>query len=482
MSVPVRVRFAPSPTGMLHIGGVRSALFNWIWARHTSGVFILRIEDTDRARYVPDAVDQITASLDWLGLTPDEGPIQGGNYGPYVQSERLELYRHYAEQLLASGALYPCWCTTERLDSLRQAAQKAGTAFAYDRHCLKHPQALTEPHVLRYKVPANPSVVAWDDEVRGKLEFKTADIDDFVALKSDGYPTYHLANVVDDHLMEISHVLRAEEWIPSTPKHLLLFAAFGWEAPHYAHLPQVLGSDKAKLSKRHSAKSALEYRDEGYLPDTIINFLAALGWNEGSGSTKEIYSRQELIQAFSLERIQKSPAVFESDRLDWLNGKYIRELPIDELLPILEPFWPKAAGAFDDAYRGEAFALIQERIKHLDELPDLTDFFFTDPDQKLVKATLPLDKVEQATATSWLQSAIDIIEKSTVGFEAAALEKLFRDDYLTTIAVEKPGPVFMVLRVAITGKTATPGLFETMAVLGQKTVVKRLQNAIFVLK
>jgi glutamyl-tRNA synthetase len=471
MSTQVRVRFAPSPTGYLHIGGVRSALFNWLWARHNGGVFVLRLEDTDRARYVPESVEQIKASLDWLGITPDEGPAQGGQYGPYVQSERLELYRHHADQLVTKGALYPCWCTPERLDGLRSAAQKAGQPFKYDRHCLDHPKSLDEPHVLRFKVPDQTEPIAWDDEVRGRLEFAAAELDDFVALKSDGYPTYHLANVVDDHLMAITDVLRADEWIPSTPKHLLLFAAFGWEPPRYAHLPQVLGADKTKLSKRHGAKSALEYRDDGYLPQAVVNFLAALGWNEGDGSTKEIYSKDELVKAFSLERVQSSPAVFDGERLDWLNGKYIRDSSWDDLAPLTEPFWPNEAKGSDNSYRQRVFALVQDRLKKLSELAELVIFFFVDPSVAAEALTKDFSAREAREHLSDITGKLE-----TIGWTENTIEATIRA-YVETNGL-KTGQLFGLLRQAITGRAAAPGLFETMAVLGQETTLRRLSNAV----
>jgi glutamyl-tRNA synthetase len=273
-----RVRFAPSPTGHLHLGGIRSALFNYLLAQHAGGCFILRFEDTDRERFVQEAADSISQSLAWLGIDPDEGVMadgsQKGKFGPYIQSERLDIYRQYADELIAKKALYPCWCSPERLDDMRKEAQKTGKAFKYDRHCLDNPKGLHEPHVLRFMIPETPAVITWDDAVKGKVEFRSDDLDDFVAIKSDGFPTYHFAVVVDDHLMQISHVLRGDEWIPSTPKHLLLYRAFGWAAPEFVHLPQVLGPDKAKLSKRHGAKPALDYRDEGYLPEAVWPPLA----------------------------------------------------------------------------------------------------------------------------------------------------------------------------------------------------------------
>lgn len=455
MKPQVRVRFAPSPTGFLHLGGMRSALFNWLFARQQKGVFILRIEDTDRERLVEGAVEQILASHQWLGLTPDETA---------TQSERVETYQKNADQLLAKGVLYPCWCTPERLDKLRKQAQANHTAFKYDRYCLDHPGDPKKPHVLRFMIPDKPAIISWNDAVRGKMEFPIETQDDFVSLKSDGWPTYNFANVVDDHLMEITHVLRAEEFLPSTPKHILLYQAFGWDQPTFAHLPQVLGSDGAKLSKRHGAKSVLEYRDEGYLPEAIINFLAGLGWNQGEGSTKEIYTPDELVQAFTLARIQKSPAVFDPQRLLWLNGVYIRSLSVKQLLKISGPFWPKEAAKTETAYKEAILGLVQERMKTLAELPELTDFFFTEP-----KPNLEGDEVGE-----WLRQSLALVNKTSV--KPDDLEAAFRS--LAAKLSASPKQFFGALRLAITGKSATPPLFETMAVLGQKTVVSRLEKAI----
>ena len=467
----MRVRFAPSPTGIPHLGNIRSALFNYLIAKHSGGSFILRFEDTDRERYVPEAAASILGSLDWLGINPDEGIMpdgsQKGKFGPYIQSERLDIYRLHADELMAKKALYPCWCTPERLDGLRQDAQKAGVAFKYDRYCLEHPQSLDQPHVLRFFIPADPAVVGWEDAVKGHVEFHTTDLDDFVAVKSDEFPTYHFAVVVDDHLMKITHVLRGDEWIPSTPKHLLLFQAFGWTPPEFVHLPQVLGPDKAKLSKRHGAKPALDYRDEGYLPEAVVNFLATLGWNDGT--TQEIFSRDELIKAFTLERIQKSPAVFDSERLEWIDGHYIRQMVPVALLGRCEGFWPGTAMHYDSDYRLGVLKLVQERLKYLGELAELTEFFFSDPviDLDLIKgfdndgARKHLEALsKQLKDCPWTHDDIEAVLRGYV--EKHGL---------------KTGQLFGLVRIAITGRTAAPGLFETMTVLGKDSVLRRLQNS-----
>jgi glutamyl-tRNA synthetase len=481
---PVRVRFAPSPTGLLHIGGLRSALFNWLWARHTGGTFVLRIEDTDRQRLVEGALEQILAAHDALGITPDEGPAQGGNYSPYIQSERKEqgIYQKYTDELVKTGGLYRCWCSPERLAKLREEAQVKGIAFKYDRHCLIPENHKTEadPHVLRFRIPDEPETIGWEDAVRGHLEFKTADLDDFVAIKADGFPTYHFANVVDDYLMNITHVLRADEWIPSTPKHLLLYRAFGWEPPVFAHLPAVQGpTGGKKLSKRDGARSVQEYIEEGYLPEALRSFLATLGWNDGT--TQEIYTTPELIERFTLDRIQKSPARFDLERLTWVNGKMIRELwqsNPDELLARCEPFWPASAHSFDAGYKQDVLGLVQDRLTKLSDLPELTDFFFTDPktDPVLLAKNFDTDTASRALEVLFEQL------KSLPGtnWTEEVLEQTIRP--LTDQLGLKTGHFFGLIRTAVTGRVAAPGLFETIAVLGPSTTLRRLESACAQLK
>ena len=467
----VRVRFAPSPTGFQHVGGMRSALFNYLFARQNDGVFIVRLEDTDRERFVEGAEEHLFKSLAWLGIMPDESTLTGGDYGPYTQSQRLEHYETYAAQLSAKGALYPCWCSPERLSELREQAQKEKRAFKYDRHCLDNPGDLSKAHVLRFRIPDKQPTISWDDLVFGPISFEAADLDDFVCIKSDGFPTYHFANIVDDHLMEISHVLRAAEWLPSTPKHLLLWQAFGWPAPAYAHLPQILGPDgKRKLGKRDGAKDVLEYAQEGYLSDAVVNFMALLGWNAGDGSTKEIYTRDELIKAFSLAHVQKSPAVFDPERLIWLNGVYIRSLPIETLLELSADYWPLEAKGSDDAYKKRILGLIQERLKFLAEIPELTDFFFIDPPANAIKQ---ITKINSSDVGKYLDQAEAVLAPTT--FEHDGLETALRK--LAEDLNVKPGDLFSVLRIAITGKTAAPGLFETMVVLGKEVVLKRIRTS-----
>ena len=465
---PVRVRFAPSPTGFLHIGGIRSALFNWLWARHNDGVFVLRIEDTDQSRFVEGSIDQILESLESLGLVPDEGPKQGGPFGPYAQSERRAIYATHAEALVKSGALYPCWCSPERLAGLREEAQKKGIAFKYDRHCLvkENQKSLSDPHVLRFQIPDEPAVVTWDDAVRGRLEFKTADLDDFVAMKADGLPTYQFANVVDDHLMEISHVLRADEWIPSTPKHLLVYAAFNWAPPVLAHLPAVQGpTGGKKLSKRDGAKNVRDYLADGYLPEAINSFLATLGWNDGT--TQEVYTTKELIDRFSLARIQKSPARFDAERLLWVNGVVIRSLPRTELLSRATDFWPDSAHGSTDEYKTAVLGLIQERLKMLSEIPELTDFFFTAPKPPIELLTKALPAPDAHSALLSVLKALGTCEWNHDSLETT-LRALADSTGLKTSAL------FGLIRVSITGRTAAPGLFDTMLLLGREQTLARV--------
>ncbi len=338
----VRVRFAPSPTGYLHVGGLRTALYNYLFARKNNGTFVLRIEDTDRSRYVDGAVENLLRTLQWSGLEFDEGPGKGGAYGAYVQSERLDVYRKYAEELLAGGNAYYAFDTAEELDTMRKEREKLRLPPKYDRRALKlSPADVKEkiasgtPFVVRMKTPDNESI-GFDDVVRGRVEFDSNLIDDQVLLKSDGYPTYHLANVVDDHLMGITHVIRGEEWLSSTPKHVLLYRFLGWEPPVFAHLPLLLNPDKSKLSKRQGDVAVEEYRQKGYLPEALDNFVAFLGWNPGD--EREIFSLEDLVKEFSLERVGKSGAVFNVEKLNWLNSQHLRRMSDNAILDAVRAY------------------------------------------------------------------------------------------------------------------------------------------------
>ncbi len=480
MSEPVRVRMAPAPTGRLHIGTARTALHNWLFARHHGGVFVLRIEDTDRERSTPDSLADILSALRWLGLFWDEGPEVGGEYGPYLQSERLPSYRAAADRLLAAGLAYPCFCTPEELDERRQDMQRRGLPPRYDRRCRDLSPADRErlaaqgrPRALRFATPEQ-GAVAWEDLVRGPIEFAAADLDDFVLLKADGYPTYLLACALDDAAMRISHVLRGEDLISGTPRQLLVYQALGLPPPRFGHLPLILGPDRAKLSKRHGAVAVSDYRDQGYLPDALVNFIALLGWSPGDD--RELLSREELIAEFSLEGIGRSGAIFDGEKLAWMNGVYLRRLPPEEYVAAARPFLARAglldSGECDEGYVRRALLLEQERARTLRELPELTEFFFRDPEgyeEKGRRKWFARDGAADLLAA--LREALASLEP----FDEPTLEAAVRGvaDRLGL----KAGPVIHTTRLAVTGRTAGPGLFELLAVLGRDRVLRRLARA-----
>jgi len=483
MTEPVRVRFAPSPTGLPHVGNIRTAMFNWLLARHTGGKLILRIEDTDVVRKVEGAVEAIMDGLRWLGLDWDEGPEAGGEYGPYFQSERLELYRYAAQQLISQGAAYYCYCSPQRLEEMRREQVRRKQPPGYDRHCRDLSEEVWAEKaaegispVIRFKTPLSGQS-RYTDQIYGDVVFEYSTIDDFVLLKSDGYPTYHLANVVDDHAMEISHVIRAEEWISSVPRHLLLYQALGFKPPLYVHHPMILGPDRAKLSKRHGAVSILDYREQGYLPETMFNFLSLIGWSLDDKT--EIISRQELIENFSLERIGKTGAIFNREKLDWMNGVYIRSLSLEDFtrraLPFLEKgLSPEVKRPLSPDYLGQMLPLIQERAKTLTEVPDLVRFFFVDESD--YQADLLIGKNMTQESTSW---ALEIAQEQLGQLEMFGTESL--EALLRPLAVElgmKTGQLFGTLRVATTGRTAAPPLFQTMAAMGKERCLRRIEAAL----
>ena len=470
----VRVRFAPSPTGYPHLGNIRTALFSWLFARHNDGTFILRIEDTDVARLVEGATDMILDSLRWLGLDWDEGP--------YFQSQRLEIYCGVADQLVEEELAYLCYCSPQRLESMRQEQMKRKQPPGYDRRCrhLTREQraelkASGVTPVVRFKSPFEGQT-SFHDLIRGEIVFENSTLDDFVLLKSDGYPTYHLANIVDDHRMEISHVLRADEWLSSTPRHVLLYQALGWQPPQFAHLPMILGPDRAKLSKRHGATAINEYCDQGYLPQAMVNFLALLGWSLDDKT--EFLSRQEIIKHFSLDRVSKTAAVFNRDKLDWMNGVYLRGLSLEEFsqraVSFLERDLPsEVERPLDADYVHQIVPLIQERAKTLAEVPQLTDFFFVDKLE--YDAGLLLGRIEGAEAVKALQASLAKLERLQ-NWDAASLEAVLRP--LADELDLKTGVFFGLLRVAATGRTAAPPLFQTMEVLGRERCFERLRVAL----
>jgi len=483
MPLPVRVRFAPSPTGRPHVGNIRTAMFNWLMARHSGGRFILRIEDTDIARRVAGAEEAIMDGLRWLGLDWDEGPDVGGDYGPYYQSQRLDLYKQAAERLVEQGDAYCCYCSPGRLEEMRKKQVDRKQPLGYDRHCRDlSPQERAQKKaegivpVVRFKVHLEGQE-KFTDLIYGEVVFERSTIDDFVMLKSDGYPTYHLANVVDDSAMKISHVIRAEEWISSTPRHLLLYRALGLEPPLYVHHPMILGPDRAKLSKRHGDVSLLEYREHGYLPETMLNFLSLIGWSLDDKT--ELMTRQELIDNFSLERIGRTGAIFNRDKLDWMNGVYIRKLSYEDLLrkimPFLESGLPKEVKRpISQQYVGRIVPLIQERINTLEEAAIYADFFFIDTPE-YEASILAGKKMTGETALAALEAAEERLS-SLESFNHDLLEDTLR--HLAGDLGLKTGQLFGLLRIATTGRNATPPLFETMAVLGKERCLKRIMVAI----
>ncbi len=476
---PVRVRFAPSPTGFLHVGGARTALFNWLFARHHDGVFILRIEDTDRTRYQPEALEDIMEGLRWLGLGWDEGPEVGGDYAPYFQSQRLDIYQEYARKHVESGHAYYCYCSPERLALMREEQRRRGDPnVGYDRHCRyltarerAEYDALGIVPVVRLKVPLEGQT-SFHDVLHGDTTVDNARLDDLVLLKSDGYPTYHLANVVDDHLMEISHIMRADEWLPSVPRHVLLYQAFGWEIPVYAHLPIILApTGKGKLSKRHGGVAVHEFRREGYLPEAMVNFLALVGW--AYDDKTEFFTRQGLIEKFSLEGVSKSPAAFSYDKLEWMNGTYIRQLELDDLAERLMPFLTGADLPADLATVRRIVPLVQERLKKLAEVVEWTDFFFTaeldyDPQLLIGKKMTPAESLAALRKARETLTALPDFGEETL---ERALRALVEELSL------KARQLFGIIRVAATGKKVAPPRFGTLSVLGQERVLERLGDA-----
>jgi glutamyl-tRNA synthetase len=483
MTAPVRVRFAPSPTGFLHVGGVRTAMFDWLFARHNEGTFILRIEDTDIARKVEGATEAIMDGLRWLGLDWDEGPDVGGDYGPYMQSQRLRLYREAAEKLVAQGNAYYCYCSPERLEAMRKEQEARKQSLGYDRRCRNlNPQERAKKEaegikpVVRFKMPLEGET-RFTDLIYGEVVFENKNIDDFVMLKSDGYPTYHLANVVDDHAMKISHVIRGEEWISSTPRHLKMYEALGYEPPLYVHHPLLVGPDRAKLSKRHGDVSLREYREQGYLPEAILNFIALIGWSLDDKT--ELMTRQQLIDNFSLERIGRMGAVFNRDKLEWMNGVYIRSLEADDLTERVLPFLVKGLPSsvkrpIDANYVRQIVPLIRERINTLKDAAAYANFFFVDK-LEYDKSKFVDKKTNAETVLTALKSA-EAILSSLESFDRDQLEHTLRR--LADDLGIKPGQLFNILRVATTARDATPPLFETMAVLGKERCLKRIKAAI----
>ena len=469
----LRVRYAPSPTGLHHIGGARTALFAYLLARSAGGTFILRIEDTDRARFDPAALEDIYDTLGWLGLRWDEGPKVGGPHGPYVQSERVERHRAVAERLVDTGRAYRCYCDPARLARVREAGS------GYDRRCRDLSAAERRQHedrgtpsVVRFKVPLD-GATRYEDDLLGSIERRNSDINpDPVLLKSDGYPTYHLAAITDDHDMRVSHILRAQEWVSSAPLHVLIFRACGWEPPRYAHLPVVNGPDGKKLSKRHGAMSVAEFRDQGYLPEALVNYMALLGWS--LDGERELFTLRELEQAFSLERLHASPAVFDADKLRWMNGTYIRALPPEELAGRLAP-WLATSGAADPERVARPVAeLVRERLIVLGDTIPMAGFLFAAKLDYDGGALVP-KRLDGARTARVIERALDLVD-AACGPDEAPAEQAFR-----TAADElgvKFGDLMMPVRVAITGARVSPPLFGSMRILGAESCRDRLRAAL----
>lgn len=483
MKKSVRTRFAPSPTGYLHVGGIRTALFAWLVARQSNGQFILRIEDTDQAREVKGSANHIQESLAWLGLDWDEGPSEDGSHGPYFQSQRLDIYKRWAEKLVHEGKAYADPYTAEEVQAFREAAKANKKPFLYREHRPENPPVWDGTQPLRLK--SDPKPYQWHDEVMGDLHAGPEVIDDFILMKSDGFPTYNFAHIVDDYEMQITHVIRGQEFLASVPKYLNLYEALGFPVPVFATMPHILGPDSSKkLSKRDGAKDILEYREEGYLPEAMRNFLASLGWNDGT--EQEVFTTGELIQKFSLDRVQRSGARFDERRLVWLNGAHIRLLPLEELAgiignkPDMPTFWPNGAFNFDETYRLNVLEIVQERLKFFKELPELSMFFFVEPqvNMSLIDENKQLKKFSHDELRNMLETTKVDLEQSS--FEAKDLTE--RLNQLLEATGQKPGVLFNLIRVATTWSPASPALADTLHVLGKDTSLKRIDTAIQALK
>ncbi|MBL1214136.1 MAG: glutamate--tRNA ligase [Ignavibacteriae bacterium] len=475
-----RVRFAPSPTGYLHVGGLRTALYNYLFAKNKGGKFILRIEDTDQNRFVEGAAEQLVETLNWIGLNYDEGPNKEGEYGPYFQSKRLDIYKKYSNQLMDEGKAYKCFCTAERLKELREEQQKQKLPQAkYDKHCLNlSPEEIDanikagKSYVVRLNVKPGDKV-KFSDVVRKDVEFDRETIDDQILIKSDGFPTYHLANVVDDHLMKITHVIRGEEWLSSTPKHVLLYEYLGWELPVFAHLPLLLNENKSKLSKRQGDVAVEDYKDKGYLQEALINFVALLGWS--AGDNVEFYKSEDLINKFSLERVQKSGAVFNVEKLNWLNGEHIRSKPNQDILEMLKNELADSKFAnkdFSDDFLIKVIEAMKERISFVSDFLTRSNYFFEEPqsyDEKVVAKRWKPDSYEHMKK---LAEEFETLKNPTKDDFEAALRKAAED-----IGVGA-GKMIHPVRLAVSGIGVGPGVFDLLYILGKEKVISRINTAI----
>ena len=492
----IRVRFAPSPTGYLHVGGLRTALFNYLFAKHSNGTFILRIEDTDQSRYIEGATENLIEMLQWAGINADEGPHIGGEYGPYCQSQRRDIYKKYVEQLIANGHAYYAFDTPEQLQQMRKAQRDRGDSDQrYERMNMLNSLTLeedvvqqklntVESYVVRLLVPEDRDI-EFQDIVRGHVSINSREVDDQILLKSDGYPTYHLANVVDDHLMEITHVIRGEEWLSSVPKHVLLYSYLGWEMPQLAHLPLIFNPDGTKMSKRDSGKNIPDgrrfdpdvdtYRKGGYLKDAVINYIALLGWNPGEGDERQIFSQEELIKEFTLERVNKARAIFDITKLKWINGQHIKERTNQDICSLIKPVLERQDISVDDDYLSSVINLMKERVQVIDDFVTSGMYFFRDPEDYEEKGV----KKNWKEQTSRLLSEFVEAMENLTPFTQESIEQVARE------LVEKHeiggGKIIHPTRLAVSGVSVGPSLFELLEVLGKETVVRRIRRACKVL-
>lgn len=474
----IRTRFAPSPTGYVHVGNIRAALFPYLFARQQGGKFILRIEDTDQARFVDDATDVILDTLDWLGLTWDEGPRVGGDFGPYVQTERRDHYTKWAKKLIDKGLAYADPYTQEQVQSFREEAKAQKKAFLYRDYRPSDPPEWDGSQALRFKV-ADPKRYTWHDPIMGELSAGPEVLDDFILIKADGLPTYNFAHIIDDYEMEITHVIRGLEYISSIPRYLSLYEALEIPIPVLACTPHIMAPDgKKKLGKRDGAKSVTDYRTDGILPEAMLNFLASLGWNDGT--EQEIFTREELIEKFSLEHVQRSGAKFDQNRLLWMNGQWIRRLSLDDLYERVEPYWPIEANSSDESYKKSILAIVQDRLKVLSELAGMTKYFFAEPEPKpeLIAGNKQLAKLSTEEQIKLLQTVRQEFQKLD-NWSSQAIQDLLNQLLQTT--GQKPAILFSLIRIVLTWAPFSPGLNDTMAILGQETCLNRLELAISLL-
>ena len=469
----VRTRFAPSPTGFLHVGGIRTALFAFLVAKQAKGTFVLRFEDTDKKREVPGSAEHLISSLKAIGIEYDEGPDVGGPFGPYIQSQRLDHYQAWAERLIEQGRAYADPYTSEEMQSFRDEAAAQKRAFRYRDYRPEHPPVWDGTQPLRFR--SDPKSYTYHDEVMGDITTSPEVVDDFILIKSDGYPTYNFAHIVDDAEMHISHVIRGQEFISSMPNYLALYEALGLERPIFAHLPHIMNEQgNKKLGKRDGAKDVLDYIRDGYLPEAMISFIATMGWNDGT--EQEIFTKQELINSFSLNRVQKSGARFDEKRLLWMNGQFIRELNLDELAGRIEYFWPESAKKHSENYKKEVLKLAQDRLKTFKDLPALTSYFFEEPipDLSLITENKQLRKLTPAEIVDILRTSRDALMQSD--WTAEAIQETLNQ--LLEQTGQKPGTLFSLVRIATTWAPFSPQLNDTLRLLGQETTLARLQRAI----